>query len=99
MTNQLIEPLTEATTVTTANDKILGAGFEDVIIFDNPSYDTALVGVTINNEAVYDYDKMIEYLVQHDGMNYEEAADFISYNSSFSYGNGYPIIMYSLEDE
>lgn len=90
MTNQLIE----ATTVTTANDKILNAGFEDVIIFDNPSYD-----VTTNNEAVYDYDKMIEYLVQHDGMNYEEAADFISYNSSYSYGNGYPIIIYSLEDE
>lgn len=99
MTNQFIEPLTEATTVTTANDKILNAGFEDVIIFDNPSYDTALVAVTTNNEAVYDYDKMIEYLVQHDGMNYEEAADFISYNSSYSYGNGYPIIIYSLEDE
>lgn len=33
-------------------------------------------------------------------MDYEEAADFISYNSSFYYGNHYPVIYYeSYEDE
>ena len=82
-----------------AEEKILNAGFEDVIIFSNPSYHTALVGVTINNEAVYDYEKMIDYLVKYDDMDYEEAADFICYNSSYSYGDGYPIIMYPLEDD
>ena len=37
-----------------ASDIIIDAGFEDVIIFSDPSYDTALIGVTIDNEAVYE---------------------------------------------
>lgn len=40
---------------------------------------------------------MVEYLVDFENMTYEEATDFISYNSSFRYGSGYPIIMYPLE--
>lgn len=79
-------------------DKILEMGFEDVVIFDNPSYDTAFIGVTNNNQAVYDYEKMIEYLVTTDDMTYEEAADFISYNSSYSCREEYPLILYSYED-
>ena len=67
----------------TANEILVDSGYEDVIIFSEPSYDTALIGVTIDNEAVYDYEKMVEYLVQQDGMSYEEATDFISYNSSY----------------
>lgn len=83
----------------TASEILVNSGYEDVIIFSEPSYDTALIGVTIDNEAVYDYEKMVEYLVQQDGMNYEEAADFISYNSSYRQGDGYPIIMYSLQED
>lgn len=79
-------------------DKILEMGYEDVIVFDSPSYDTAFIGVTNSNQAVYDYEKMVEYLMSHDNMTYEEAADFISYNSSYYYGEGYPLIVYSYED-
>lgn len=79
-------------------DKILDMGFEDVIIFEAPSYDTAFVGVTNSNQAVYDYNKMIEYLVDNDDMTSEEAADFISYNSSYYYGEDYPLIIYTYED-
>lgn len=43
----------------TAAEKIEAAGNDDVIIFDNPSYDDALVGVTEDGRAVYDYDKMV----------------------------------------
>lgn len=78
----------------TARERIENEGFEDVIIFDNPSYDDALIGVTNDNRAVYDYDKMIEWLVTNENMDYEESADFISYNSSFYYGEGYPLIIY-----
>lgn len=72
---------------------------EGIIIFENPSYDTAFVGLidgSSNMVAVYDYDKMIEYLVDNEQMTDEEAADFISYNSSFSQ-EGYPVILYRLE--
>ena len=81
----------------TARERIENACFEDVIIFDNPSYDDALIGVTSDNRAVYDYDKMIEWLVANENMDYEEAADFIQWNDSFYYGEGYPLIIYSLD--
>lgn len=83
----------------TARDKLLNEGYEDVIIFENPSYDEALIGVTYNtNQAVYDYELMIEHLMNVDNMTYEEAADFISYNCSFSYGSEYPLILFKFID-
>lgn len=81
----------------TAREKIEEAGYEDVIIFENPSYDDAFIGVTKDNQAVYDYDKMLEWLVTNEGMDYDEAADFIQWNDSFYYGEGYPIIVYGID--
>ena len=78
----------------TARERIENEGFEDVIIFDNPSYDDALIGITKDNRAVYDYDKMIEWLIKNENMDYEEAADFICWNDSFYYGEGYPLIIF-----
>ena len=81
----------------TARELIEEAGYEDVIIFDNPSYDDAFIGVTNDNRAVYDYDKMVEWLVTKENMTYDEAADFIQWNDSFYYGEGYPIIVYGID--
>lgn len=41
-------------------DILVEKGYGDVIIFSNPSYDTCLIGLTNDNQAVYDYDLMIE---------------------------------------
>ena len=60
----------------TARERIENEGYEDVIIFDNPSYEGALIGITWDNQAVYDYDLMIEALVKDENMTEEEAADF-----------------------
>lgn len=78
---------------------ILDAGYEGVIVFEEPSYDTAFIGVTTDNRAVYDYDKMLEWHVNNEGMDWDEAADFISYNDSFHYGEGYPLILCNLTTE
>ena len=78
---------------------LLDMGYEDSIIFENPDYDSAIVGVSDNGEVIYDFDKMVEHLMKEEDMTAEEAADFISYNSirSLPYvGEGAPIIMYSL---
>ena len=80
-------------------DILMDQGFENFIIFENPDYDSAIIGITENNQVVYDYEKMIEYLMQEDDMDYEEAVDFISYNTirSLPYaGEGAPIMMYSI---
>ena len=81
-------------------DILMDQGFENFIIFENPDYDSAIIGITENNQVVYDYEKMIEHLMQEDDMDYEEAVDFISYNTirSLPYaGEGAPIIMYGID--
>lgn len=75
---------------------------EDAIFFDNMSYDDSIVGVTVDGNVVYDYDKMIEELMRDEGWSYEEAIDWIDYNTI---GGRFPpedlegkasIIMYSI---
>jgi hypothetical protein len=44
-----------------AEEKILNSGFEDVTYLVNYSYDDALVGISDDNRAIYDYDKMVEW--------------------------------------
>ncbi len=87
----------------TAAEKIEAAGFDDVIIFEGYSYDDALVGVTEDGRAVYDYDKMVVWLVDTQGMTTEEAIEWIEHNTigalpQFWTEDGYrgPVIMYSL---
>ena len=81
----------------TAAEKLEELGYENVIVFSN--YDSALIGVTEDNRAVYDYEKMIEYLIQEDGMTYDDAVEWISYNTirALPYaGSAAPIIMYPI---
>jgi hypothetical protein len=72
---------------------------EDAIVFDNMSYDGSIVGVTTDGRVVYNYDMMVEELMQDEGYSYEEAADWIDYNTirSLPYtGENGPIIMFSI---
>jgi hypothetical protein len=67
----------------------------------NFSYDTALIGVTDDNRAVYDFNKMVEWLVEIQNWTSEEAIEWIEGNTirALSYfGEGSPIIMYPLMD-
>ena len=82
-------------------DILIDKGYSDVIIFSEPSFHTALIGVTDDYNAVYDYDLMIDYLMTYEDMDIESAADFINYNESFYYGAHYPVIYYGedLEEE
>ena len=57
-------------------------GFEDSIVFENPSYDSAIVGYDANNNRIiYDFNLMVEYLMDKDNMEYDEAVEFIEYNT------------------
>ena len=76
-------------------------GYEDTVVFVNPSYETAIVGVSYDDRAIYDLDLMIDYLVENDGMTEEEALEFIDYNTvrACNYMEGAPIIMTRLIDD
>ena len=84
----------------TAIERLAEHGYEDVIVFENFSYDDALIGVTEDNRAVYDFDKMVDWLCENEGFSPEEAIEWIEYNTirALPYaGEDAPIIMYQLE--
>lgn len=84
----------------TNRETLCDMGYEDSIVFENPDYDSAIIGVTDDERVVYDYDKMIAFLEENDKMSEMDAADFISYSTmrALPYiGDGAPIIMYSIQ--
>lgn len=84
----------------TAEERVTYAGYEDVLLLSDYSYDDALIGITDDNRAVYDYEKMVEWLVANTEMTEEEAAEWIDYNTirAIEYaGSEAPIIMYRLD--
>ena len=82
-------------------DAICDMGFEEAVMFDCPDYDDAVVGVSEDGRVVYDYDKMVEILVERDGMEEIEAIEFIEYNSirALPYVENAPIVMNRLRLE
>ena len=86
----------------TAAERLVDAGYEDVIVFENESYDDALVGVSHDGRAIYSFDKMVEWLCRKDGIDEEEAIEWIEYNTirAIPYaGEKAPIVMYDMPVE
>lgn len=77
-------------------------GLEDSIVFEGPDYQDAIVGYdVVSNRVVYSYDEMIECLMNNDNMSYEEAVEFIDYNTirALPYmGDKSPIIFQNIEN-
>lgn len=72
---------------------------DDTLVFDNMSYDGAIIGITTDNRVVYNFDLMIEELMQDEEWAYEDAVEWIEYNTirALPYlGPNGPVIMYSI---
>lgn len=70
----------------------------DSIVLDDNSYDNSIIGVTLDGRIIYDYDLMVEELMQDDDCTMEEAIDWIEYNTlrAIPYmGNKAPVIVNS----
>ena len=74
---------------------------ENIVYFVNPSYESALIGVSTDGIAVYDYWKMVDYLCITDGMEVEEAVEFMEYNTlrALPYIKNAPVVIISKEDD
>ena len=84
-----------------AEDRLLENGYDGVKYLTNYSYDSALIGVTDDGRAVYDYELMVEWLMDTEGWSYEDAAEWVSYNTlrALPYmGENAPIVVNRLED-
>lgn len=85
----------------TAEEKLLSAGYEGITYLTNYSYDDALIGVSEDGRAIYDFNKMVEWLMSTEHFTEFEAVDWIEYNTirALPYmGPKAPIIMYPLEE-
>lgn len=85
----------------TAEEKLLNGGYEGVKYLTHYSYDDALIGVSIDDRAVYDFEKMTKWLVDNEGFTEDEAIEWIEYNTlrAIPYMEpGAPVIMYPLKE-
>lgn len=84
-----------------AEERLLNAGYDGVKYFVDESYDDALIGVSEDDRAIYDYELMIKWLMDKYNWSEEESIEYINYNTIrvIPYiGEGAPIIMYPLID-
>lgn len=83
----------------TAEERLKAAGYEGVTILKDYSYDDALIGVTEDGRAIYDFEKMVTWLVETEGFTEEEAVEWIEYNTLRAlpyFGENAPIVLYPL---
>lgn len=83
-------------------DWLCDNGHEDAIVFENPDFRQAFIGVDSDGRAVYDYDMMVRSLMEEDGMDEIDAIEFIEYNTirALPYmGNMAPIVVHRIEEE
>lgn len=61
-------------------------------------FDSAIIGTTTKDLAVYSISKIIEILIERDGMDEEEAVDYFYYNIDGAYMGEETPIFVLLED-
>ena len=69
----------------------------DALVFDNYAYDNSIIGVSLDGRVIYCFEMMIEELMEEDGISYEEAIEWIEYNTlrSLPYaGEKAPMVVY-----
>ena len=73
-------------------------GYEDAVILEDPDYDSAIIGVSESGRVIYDYDKMVEWLIKNEKFTEEEAVEWIDYNTirACNYIGEAPIVMFDL---
>ena len=68
----------------------------DAVVFDNHSYDNSIIGTTFDGRAIYEFNKMIEELMDDEGWAEEDAVEWIEYNTMRAlpyFGKKAPIVV------
>ena len=86
----------------TNRELLCNIGYDNLVVFDDPDYDAAIIGVSHDDRVIYDYNKMIVCFMEEEHVSAEEAAEFIDYNTirSIPYvGAKAPIVMYNIKEK
>ena len=73
----------------------------DAVVFDNHAYDNSIIGTTFDGRAIYEFNKMVQELMNDEGWTEEEAVEWIEYNTirALPYGGEKtPMIVYAEEE-
>ena len=54
---------------------------EEAVVFNIPSYDNAIVGLSEDGRVIYDYDLMVKELTNNTALTEDEAIQYIDYNT------------------
>ena len=54
---------------------------EKPLMFDNPSFDKSVIGISLDNRLVYDLESMVEEYMEDNNCDYDTALEFIEYNT------------------
>lgn len=87
---------------TPRRDLLNEMGLEDSVVFENPDYDSAIIGYSDDYRIVYDFDLMVEHLMTVDNMSSEDAIEFIEYNTIWPIpyaGSLAPIVLHRIYEE
>lgn len=82
-----------------AEDRLFDIGHDDIKLLDG--YESALIGVDTEGRAIYDYDLMVQWLMEEESMDFDTAVLWMEQNTiaAIPYmGEGYPIVMQRLSD-
>ena len=88
-------------TLDTLKEYLCERGYEDSVVLEKPDFVDAVVGVSEDGRVIYAYEKMVRSLMLSDGMDYEEAAEFIDFNTLGALpcmGEKAPIVLMEIEE-
>lgn len=76
---------------------LLQEDYKDTVYFESLDYASAIIGITDDARLIYSYDLMVEHLMKEEGIEEEDAHDYINYNTigSVNVPNA-PIIMFNI---
>lgn len=74
---------------------LIDRGLDEVVMFENPSFDGCIIGVSTDLQAIYSLSQMIEWYCKENNCSNADAADFINYNTmrALGYIPNHPIIL------
>ncbi len=74
----------------------------EYLLFKDYDYKEAFIGLSHDDRAIYDYDLMVECLVQNENMSYDDAIEWIDYNTlralDYFMDDKKPIVLFRMVD-
>lgn len=100
--NDIVETISNPifNTVDELQEYLNNCGYEDTVFLKNPSFVKAITGISSSGQLIYDYNLMIPAAMEEENWNFEDATEWIEYNTirSIPYmGDFQPIISFPIE--